>query len=313
MSETYQGKPVVGRPSMAPTNAFFASIEGKELPVSDGYYKVYSFRPGVYSIYVIDLAAPDEEIAGPWLQLIDGEEGAMLIDTGFFYGDLKRIIRALAGEKPLTVVNTHCHLDHTGGNHRFDRVYCCELEEPQLRTMMSAEAMDRQIPRFARDPRFRQEDVIPWRDYELIGCPDHTVFRLGPDHEVELLFLPGHTEGGCAYLDKKNRILFSGDALMAPNQNLGFRGQFHPENMTVTAYHRELKKIIARMGEFDTIFSGHRKFELPKSALTDVFQACEDILADPDCNEVFELMPRGGYCKVHQVGYIGMTYKDEQI
>ena len=54
--------------------------------------------------------------------LIEGDEKAMLIDTGAGIGDLKAQVEKLT-DKPLIVVNTHGHVDHTGGNMQFDEVW----------------------------------------------------------------------------------------------------------------------------------------------------------------------------------------------
>lgn len=305
------GKPLVGRPSMEPTERFFAEIapRGKQFSVNP-YVTVYQFQDGVYSMYGYSLSDSPEEYAGPWLELIEGSERAMLIDTGFPIGNIKAVVHELIGDKPLIVANSHCHTDHSGGNSLFERVYCYEMEAPELERAMGK---DYRTAKFGRnEPAFCREDLLPPGEYEVVPCKNNTCFDLGGGHEVELIFLPGHTAGGCVFLDKKNRILFSGDAIMGPNQNLGFHSDFYPENLTVTAYHRELSKLATRMDEFDTIFSGHRKLILPKEAVTDVLQACTDILADKDCNEVYEKM-MNHLVKIHQVGCIGMTYSDDQI
>lgn len=307
------GKPLVGRPSIEPTAQFFADIRDKaRVYEEDPYMTVYRFHEGVYSMYNTCLTAPEEEYAGSWEELIVGPQRAMLIDTGFGIGNLKRLVERLIGDRELIVVNTHSHFDHSGGNAQFGRVYCHKEEAPDLLATVSEERWRAENERFSTNPNYRAEDVLPFQPYEIVPCENNTVFDLGGGHQVELLFLPGHTAGGCAFLDKKNRILFSGDAIMAPNQNLGFRTAGNAANMTVRAYHRELEKLAARLDEFDVLYSGHRKFILEKTVVTDVLTACGDILADPDCNEVYEKM-MGHLVKIHQVGAIGMTYSDEQI
>ena len=70
----------------------------------DGYYRISS--PEAVFCYVVV-----------------GREKAMLIDTGHAYGDLKQAVKSIT-DKPLYVVNTHGHLDHTSGNAQFDeKVY----------------------------------------------------------------------------------------------------------------------------------------------------------------------------------------------
>ena len=51
-------------------------------------------------------------------ELIIGSEKAAVIDTGFGFGDLPAAVRKLT-DKPLILFNTHCHVDHVGGNAPF--------------------------------------------------------------------------------------------------------------------------------------------------------------------------------------------------
>ena len=54
--------------------------------------------------------------------MIVGKEKAMLIDTGHGYGNLKQVVKSIT-DKPLYIVNTHGHLDHTSGNAQFEEKY----------------------------------------------------------------------------------------------------------------------------------------------------------------------------------------------
>ena len=75
------------------------------------YYKIIDMGNGIYHIW---------EPAGVASTLIIGNTKALLIDTGYGYGDLKSVICSLT-DLPLRVVNTHCHLDHAGGNYLFQK------------------------------------------------------------------------------------------------------------------------------------------------------------------------------------------------
>jgi glyoxylase-like metal-dependent hydrolase (beta-lactamase superfamily II) len=56
------------------------------------------------------------------IYLVSGDERALLIDTGWGVGDLPGLVASLTS-RPLLVVNTHGHPDHTFGNGQFERVY----------------------------------------------------------------------------------------------------------------------------------------------------------------------------------------------
>ena len=49
------------------------------------------------------------------IYLLEGKEKAMLIDTGWGAGNLRACVEKLT-DKPLIVVNTHFHPDHSAGN-----------------------------------------------------------------------------------------------------------------------------------------------------------------------------------------------------
>ena len=64
-----------------------------------------------------DLWALDE-VGKTVMYLINGDDKALLIDTGFGLSDLKSIVRELCGEKEIMVVNSHGHVDHTTSSAR---------------------------------------------------------------------------------------------------------------------------------------------------------------------------------------------------
>lgn len=82
------------------------------------YYKVIDMGDGIYHIW---------EPAGVASSLILGKTKALLIDTGYGYGNLKSVVRSLT-DLPLRVMNTHCHLDHAGGNYLFQKSTKAENE-----------------------------------------------------------------------------------------------------------------------------------------------------------------------------------------
>lgn len=53
--------------------------------------------------------------------LVIGKNNALLIDTGLGIKDIKKEIKKITN-LPVTVVNTHNHFDHVGGNGLFDNI-----------------------------------------------------------------------------------------------------------------------------------------------------------------------------------------------
>jgi glyoxylase-like metal-dependent hydrolase (beta-lactamase superfamily II) len=54
--------------------------------------------------------------------LVAGADRAVLIDTGCGFVPLAPLVRSLVGELPVSVLQTHHHVDHVGGSHEFDDV-----------------------------------------------------------------------------------------------------------------------------------------------------------------------------------------------
>lgn len=52
--------------------------------------------------------------------LLIGEERALLIDCGLGIGDIKGAVEKIT-DKPITVVATHGHVDHAGGDGQFEK------------------------------------------------------------------------------------------------------------------------------------------------------------------------------------------------
>lgn len=68
------------------------------------------------------------------MYLLEGEEKALLLDTGYGAGNLRPYVERLT-EKPVIVANTHYHPDHSGGNGEFEEVYVSRGEGLMLRLL----------------------------------------------------------------------------------------------------------------------------------------------------------------------------------
>ena len=105
------------------------------------------------------------------------------------------------------------------------------------------------------------------------------VFDLGGGHELEVFHTPGHTPGGICLLEKKRRMLFTGDSLVR-TPTLIFFGQ--GELCTVEAFHEHLLPLQARKGEFDALYPGHFETPQPVELLDDMVTLSGLILQEPE-------------------------------
>ena len=72
-------------------------------------YPMVQINKGTWEIDEFDAAS---------IFLLEGEEKAMLIDTGMGIGDLRGAVEMIT-DKPLVVVHSHGHIDHTGNSRQF--------------------------------------------------------------------------------------------------------------------------------------------------------------------------------------------------
>ncbi len=169
--------------------------------------------------------------------VVCGKDRAAVIDTFTAeerFGDAVRSITSL----PLVVLNTHGHGDHTAGNNYFDKARLNAQDH-----WMFEELLD--------DPEMRQD----MEDQGLAPCQvtalaDGDLFDLG-GITLEAIHTPGHTPGSICLLDREDRILFTGDAV------LDMIWMQLPESLPIPKLVESLERLSARRSEFDQLLTGH--------------------------------------------------------
>lgn len=189
--------------------------------------------------------------------LLIGEEKALLIDTVFGRGDFPNVIDRLT-DKPIMVVNTHGHYDHTGGNAWFPKVY-----------MHPESVKDCKISFSPVDHDFWTN--MPYPDYEIETIDEGYVFELG-GRKVECIHTPAHHPGSLTFLDHGQRLLFVGDEFDAGQANLG-------DIEAVEPFLRNMVKLKSREAEYDFIMPQHNGAPITKRYIDDFITNARDILA----------------------------------
>ena len=222
-------------------------------------YPMVQFKKDTWEIDEFDCAS---------MFLLIGTEKAMLIDCGMGIGDLRGAVEMLT-DKPLIVVITHGHIDHTANARQFDEIWIHPKDK------------DRPIPQSLERRRFDTERIAR-RQKNCIGGA-YTMFNLypydlnvdlrepGPDEKMPVIHdlydgqqfdlgggrivtayeCPGHTAGEMVFLDEQTRSLFAGDAL---NFNLGV------SDCPVETTLRYLKRLRDLGDKYDGIYNGHHDF-----------------------------------------------------
>lgn len=294
---------------MEQSDAYAASLCEKPHKVYDvdPYVMVFEDEdvPGVFHIYY----DAHSKGASAWMHLIVGQERALLIDTAFGIGDLRGLVETLT-DKPVDVVNTHFHGDHSAGNGQFETVFIHKYDIPYLE--MSEKAENRLLPALGT---YREEDIIPLRSAKHIAMEDGFVFRLGEGHEVEVIHMPGHAAGGCMLLDRKYNLLFSGDAVVfTPTLIIGrFPAPYYPEYLTVTAFRDALKKALPRCKNVKKLYTGHSVQGISPVYLTDMMDCCEKIIAHPDQYETYDYVSDPSQKQIMCVGHAMIVYTNDRI
>lgn len=121
------------------------------------------------------------------LYLIEGNDKSVLIDAGTNIKDLDKIVSSITN-KPVILVATHVHPDHTGSSiNSFPEIYMNPGDTVLIPVFMSK----------------YQGVVKHLKDKEIID--------LG-NRQLEVVYTPGHTKGATTFIDKKAGYGFSGDS-----------------------------------------------------------------------------------------------------
>lgn len=181
------------------------------------------------------------------MYLFDGRDKAILLDTGVGSGNARELIEGLV-RKPVQVIITHSHNDHTGALRQFDDVYVHELEAADIDP--EGELQNAGILHFVSEG-----DVL-----------SNGLFSF------EVLHTPGHTPGGISLLERKNKMLFVGDNLSENPVYMCLPGS------DIKVMEETLQRIDELADEYDIIYANHSTCEMPKSSVQESMVLCQKIL-----------------------------------
>lgn len=238
------------------------------------------------------------------IYLVEGTERALLIDPGFGIGDIRAEAASLTS-LPLTAVNTHGHGDHSGGDMFFDTVYMHPAAEEDARG-----ALELNRTKLSPDQIREMERILANGSFRVQPIGDGFVFDLG-GRELEVIEIPGHTSGCIALLDRKNRLLFSGDCALKAMDIL----LVVPQALSVAQYLESMKKLQLQRGYFDWMCTGHDEYLMPASFLDKVVACAEKIVSGALDGEPLELPPVFGDTHARRVvcGDFAIAYRPGKI
>lgn len=217
-------------------------------------------------------------MGGEQCYLIEGGERALLIDALAGVGSLKALVRELT-DLPVTVVNTHGHVDHIGADFEYGEVYL----DPRDIPLLYAHSDREKRLAFAKSGAWmgplrtqpRLEDVTVPGPIKTLPLDDGQVFDLG-GVALETICVPGHTRGTVVFLDRAARVVYSGDACNA-NTLL-----FLPESASIEEYREGLLRLKSFQPAFDGMYGGHGPGPVPTSFIDEAISLCDQIMAGTD-------------------------------
>jgi glyoxylase-like metal-dependent hydrolase (beta-lactamase superfamily II) len=171
--------------------------------------------------------------------LVAGSERAVLLDTGLGVMPIRPVAQAAVGPgRPVSVVNTHYHFDHVGGNAEFAEIAIHRIGAPLL-TAEAPQDVLRAYAGFAQrmvgslDAYRRLDDEFYWQlTAESTPRPfppsfDAQRWRIPASHatrtldegdrvdlggrELTVLHTPGHSPDSISLLDEHDGTLFAAD------------------------------------------------------------------------------------------------------
>lgn len=239
-------------------------------PAGNDWFEVYEIEPGIFSIYE------------PWQWqeviswLIVGDDAALLFDAGNGIGDIGAVVATLTN-LPVTVVNSHSHFDHIGGNYQFNRILSISTpfslartggyQTDELLAEVSPAALCKPLPgnMQAKDHRVR-----PYSISGKLEDGDH--IDLG-GRRLEIVLIPGHTPDAIALLDREAGYLWSGDSFYE-----GPIWLFAAET-DLLAYRQSVGRLAELAGGLTAVFPAHNTPRADPRLLVDLRDSLELVLA----------------------------------
>jgi glyoxylase-like metal-dependent hydrolase (beta-lactamase superfamily II) len=236
------------------------------------WFEVVPVEPGLHMV-----AEPGHVFS--WL--IQGSERSILLDTGLGIADISAAIEPALDESPVTVVNSHTHYDHVGGNELFDSVLMHEAgpawleQNTQDWELEAYDELVREIePVFERFLAADREAWFvlspdqhprPWPADEIAAAGGWHINAPAPtgllaegdevdlgDRRLRVIHTPGHCPDHICLLDEDAGTLFAQDQAYYGEQLI-----YLPES-DVAQYARSTRRLADELrGSLRTVYCAH--------------------------------------------------------
>lgn len=200
-------------------NVWLRNDDGSLNRMDEPYFKSWKLAGGVWRILS----------SGDYSYLVEGDDEALAIDSGYGAGNIREYMQTLTDKPVRRIANTHYHFDHTANNSYFEMAYMSEDTVP-LATIP--------YPSFG--------GITFPRDYPITVLGNGDIISL-KGRDLQAFLIPDHAVGSMAFLDRKGRILFSGDEFMGKRKKL---------SGGLSSWIQSLERLAAVRSEFDIMYGG---------------------------------------------------------
>jgi glyoxylase-like metal-dependent hydrolase (beta-lactamase superfamily II) len=253
------------------------------------WFDVREAEPG---IYIIEEPLHVERVKS---YLVVGDDRAALIDTGMGVANIREVVDSLT-DKPVTVLLSHAHWDHVGGNTLFEEIFIHPAEAGDIEGGFSNERLRKWFA-----PEQLTGPLPPGVSLETLAIPpsratgtlsDGQVVDLG-GRQLEVLHCPGHSPGGIVFLDRANGVLFSTD--------LAYQGFLYAyQGRSLSIYLESLRRLASLAPDVRIVYPSHNDSPLEPEVLVASAEIMQQVVdgAEPAGVEG----DVAGYMGDHQVG-----------
>lgn len=259
------------------------------------WFELYKVASGVTAIY-----EPNQ-----WQEvisyLIEGEQKALLFDTGNGIGDIRKLVSSLTN-KPIVVLNSHSHYDHVGDNYQFDTIYGMDTPFTRLRQQGRTPAqIGEEVSEAAlcvKAPGGKTPQNHVGKAYKIKHLlVDGDTINLG-GRVLQLLHVPGHTPDAIALLDKQNGLMWTGDSFYLGTIWL------NSNETDLAVYRQSLDKMIDHLPNLTALLPAHNTPLVQPKILLSVREAFDDMIAGKLSNKVQD----GGMREHFANGDLGFSF-----